>query len=251
MSGTSKQRADLAMVAEGLAESRSKARALIEKGQVYAGRQRITRPAQMVSAETALRIEGQAEHWVSRGALKLVHGLSVFEIDVRDCIGLDIGASTGGFTEVLLARGCRRVYAVDVGHDQLHQKLRHEARILSLEGLNARHLSARQIPEPVDIIVADVSFISLIKALPAALKLAAPGAALVALIKPQFEVGRAAVGKKGVVKDAALHEKACSEVSDWLQALPGWRLLGIEESPIRGPEGNREFLIAGRFDESF
>ena len=248
MSATSRIRADLAMVARRLADSRSRAKALIEAGEVYAGEDRISRPGQLVSEAADLRIKGDIHHWLSRGALKLEHGLSLFEIDLTDRIGLDIGASTGGFTEVLLARGCRRVYAVDVGRDQLHRRLREDPRVLSLEGLNARHLSARQIPEPVDILVADVSFISLIKALPNPLKLAAPGAWLVALIKPQFEVGKGKVGKRGVVKDPALHRKACSEVKDWLDGQPGWQVVGIEESPIIGPKGNREFLIAARFE---
>ncbi len=248
MSATSRIRADLAMVARRLADSRSRAKALIEAGEVYAGGDRITRPGQLVSAEADLRIKGDVHHWLSRGALKLEHGLSLFEIDVRDRVGLDIGASTGGFTEVLLARGCRRVYAVDVGHDQLHRRLREDPRVLSFEGLNARDLSARQIPEPVDILVADVSFISLRKALPNPLKLAAPGAHLVALVKPQFEVGKGKVGKGGVVRDPALHQKACSEVKDRLDEQPGWQVLGIEESPIAGPKGNREFLIAARYE---
>lgn len=248
MSATSRIRADLAMVARRLADSRSRAKALIEAGEVYAGGERITRPGQLVSAAADLKIKGDTHHWLSRGALKLEHGLSLFEIDVRDRIGLDIGASTGGFTEVLLERGCRRVYALDVGRDQLHRRLREDPRVLSLEGLNARDLSARQIPEPVDILVADVSFISLKKALPNPLKLAAPGADLVALIKPQFEVGKGKVGKGGVVKDPALHEMACRDISGWLAAQPGWRVQGIEESPITGREGNREFLIAAKFE---
>lgn len=248
MSATSRIRADLAMVARRLADSRSRAKALIEAGEVYAGEDRISRPGQLVSEAADLRIKGDTHHWLSRGALKLEHGLSLFEIDLTDRIGLDIGASTGGFTEVLLARGCRRVYAVDVGRDQLHRRLREDPRVLSFEGLNARHLSARQIPEPVDILVADVSFISLIKALPNPLKLAAPGAWLVALIKPQFEVGKGKVGKRGVVKDPALHRKVCSEVKDWLDGQPGWHVVGIEESPVIGPKGNREFLIAARFE---
>ena len=247
MAVRSRIRADLAMVARRLADSRSRAKALIEAGEVYAGEDRITRPGQLVSAAADLKIKGDAHHWLSRGALKLEHGLSRFEIEVRDRIGLDIGASTGGFTEVLLARGCRRVYTLDVGRDQLHRRLRRDPRVLSLEGLNARDVSARQIPEPVDILVCDVSFISLRKALPNPLRLAAPGADLVALIKPQFEVGRAGIGKQGVVKDPALHQKACNAVRDWLDGQPGWRVQGLEESPITGREGNREFLIAAKF----
>ena len=248
MSAAPRIRADLAMVAKRLADSRSRARALIQAGEVYSGGARITRPGQLVSEDADLKIKGQAHHWLSRGALKLEHGLSRFEIDVKDRIGLDIGASSGGFTEVLLARGCRRVYAVDVGHDQLHRQLREDPRVLSLEGLNARDLSAREIPEPVDILVCDVSFISLIKALPNPLGLAAPGADLVALIKPQFEVGKGKVGKGGVVRDPALHEMACRTIGGWLAAQQGWRVRGLEESPVAGRHGNREFLIAARFE---
>jgi 23S rRNA (cytidine1920-2'-O)/16S rRNA (cytidine1409-2'-O)-methyltransferase len=248
MSGRSRIRADLAMVSRGLADSRARARALIEAAEVYAGSEQITRPSQLIATQADLRIKGDAHQWVSRGAPKLAHALSVFEIDLMDRVGLDIGASTGGFTEMLLEHGCRRVYAVDVGHDQLHPRLRGDPRVLSLEGLNARDLSAREIPEPVDIVTADVSFISLTKALPGPMRLAAPGADLVALVKPQFEVGREGIGKKGVVKVPALHKKACEDISGWLEGQPGWRVLGLEESPIIGRQGNREFLIAARLE---
>ena len=226
MSPTSRQRADLAMVARGLADSRSRAKTLIAAGEVFSGDTPVTRPAQMVPGDAVLRIKGDLRQWVSRGALKLEHGLSAFAIEVGEWVGLDLGASTGGFTEVLLAKGCRRIYAVDVGRGQLHRKLREDGRVLSLEGLNARDLSALHIPEPVDIITADVSFISLKKALAAPLKLAAPGAWLVALVKPQFEVGRAGLGKKGVVKDPVLHQQVCADMRDWLNEQPGWRVLG-------------------------
>ncbi len=159
---------------------------------------------------------------------------------------LDIGASTGGFTDVLLTRGAARVYAVDVGHGQLAWKLRQDPRVVVLERTNARHLSADQVPEPVELIVCDAAFIGLETVLPAPLALAAPAARLVALIKPQFEVGRARVGKGGVVRDPALHQEVCERIRAWLAGLPDWRVLGVTQSPVLGPEGNREFLIAAR-----
>ena len=163
-------------------------------------------------------------------------------------IGLDIGASTGGFTDVLLSRGAARVYAVDVGHGQLAWTLRQDSRVVVLERTNARHLTAAQVPDPPDIVVCDASFISLTTVLPVAMTLAAPGARLVALIKPQFEVGKGRVGKGGVVRDPALHRAVCDGIRDWLSATPGWRVLGLTESPIRGPDGNVEFLIAAERD---
>jgi 23S rRNA (cytidine1920-2'-O)/16S rRNA (cytidine1409-2'-O)-methyltransferase len=159
---------------------------------------------------------------------------------------LDIGASTGGFSDVLLRRGARLVYAVDVGHGQLDWRLRNEPRVVVLERTNARHLNQNLIPEPVDLVVCDASFISLKLVLPAALELARPGAGLVALIKPQFEVGKGQVGKGGVVRDPALHEEVCAEIARWLGEQQGWQVLGVTESPITGPKGNREFLIGAR-----
>jgi 23S rRNA (cytidine1920-2'-O)/16S rRNA (cytidine1409-2'-O)-methyltransferase len=183
---------------------------------------------------------------VSRGGVKLAHALDQFGIDPSGKVALDIGASTGGFTDVLLARGARRVYAVDVGHGQLAWKLRQDARVIVLERRNARHLTRAEIPEAPDIIVCDASFIGLTLVLPPALALAAPEAQLVALIKPQFEVGKGRVGKGGVVRDPALHREVCERITAWLDAQPGWQVAGLVESPLRGPEGNLEFLVYAR-----
>ncbi len=248
MSGKSKERADKALVREGLATSRTRAQALILAGKVFSGERRIEKAGQLLDIEAPLEVRGREHPWVSRGGLKLDHGLEHFAIEVEGRTGLDIGASTGGFTDVLLKRGARRVYAVDVGHGQLDWRLRNDERVVVLERLNARYLTPDHIPEPVDIMVADTSFISLKTVLPAALELSRPGAHLVALIKPQFEVGRSDVGKKGVVRDPALHQRVCSDIEAWLGSRPGWTVLGITESPITGPEGNKEFLIAAARD---
>jgi len=196
-----------------------------------------------VAGDLPIELRGRDHPWVSRGGLKLVHGLDHFAIDPAGAVCLDIGASTGGFTDVLLTRGAAKVYAVDVGHGQLAWKLRSDPRVVVLERVNARHLTAALVPDPIGLVVCDASFISLKTVLPAGLALARPGAHLVALIKPQFEVGKDRVGKGGVVKDPALHEEVVAEIAAWLTALPGWTVLGTTPSPILGPEGNREFLI--------
>ncbi len=183
---------------------------------------------------------------MSRGGLKLVHGLTHFAIDPQARICLDVGASTGGFTDVLLSWGAARVYAVDVGHGQLAWRLRQDPRVVVLERVNARHLTRREIPEEPSLIVCDASFIGLSTVLAAPLSLAAAQAELVALIKPQFEVGREGVGKGGIVRDARLRQQACERVFEWLANQPGWQVLGITESPITGTDGNIEYLIAGR-----
>lgn len=201
----------------------------------------------MVADDAEITVSGSANPWVSRAALKLVHGLQHFAIDPAGLIALDIGASTGGFSQVLLARGVARVYAVDVGTGQLAESLQEEPRLISLEKTNARTLSVAQVPEPVGIIVCDTSFIGLETVLPAALSLAAPGATLVALIKPQFEVGPGMVGSGGIVRDPALHAAVCRRLEAWLGSQPGWRPLGICDSPILGGDGNREFILAGRY----
>ena len=231
----------------GLAESRSRAQALILAGLVFSGEQRVNKAGDTIAADAPLELRGQDHPWVSRGGLKLDHALDELAIDVTGAVGIDVGASTGGFTDVLLARGAKRVYAVDVGHGQFAWKLRNDDRVVVLEKTNARHLSAEHIPEPVDVIVCDASFIGLEVVLPAAMGFAAPGARLIALIKPQFEVGREQVGKKGVVRDPALHAAVCNRIRDWLDGRPGWQVTGLAESPITGPEGNKEFLIAGLY----
>jgi 23S rRNA (cytidine1920-2'-O)/16S rRNA (cytidine1409-2'-O)-methyltransferase len=241
-----KQRVDALLVARGLAETRTRAQALIMAGLVYSGERRLEKPGQLVAEDIPVELRGQDHPWVSRGGMKLAHALDQFGLDPAGAVALDIGASTGGFTDVLLSRGAAKVYAVDVGHGQLAWKLRQDPRVVVLERTNARHLSRAEVPDPVDAIVCDASFIGLETVLPAGLALAAPGAFLVALIKPQFEVGRDRVGKGGVVRDPALHQEVCARIRAWLADQPGWTVLGITESPILGPEGNREFLVAAR-----
>jgi 23S rRNA (cytidine1920-2'-O)/16S rRNA (cytidine1409-2'-O)-methyltransferase len=241
-----KQRADVALVERGLVETRARAQALILGGKVFAGERRIEKPGDTIPEDTDLDVRLPDHPWVSRGGLKLVHGLDHFGIDPEGAIALDIGASTGGFTDVLLARGAAKVYAVDVGHGQLAWRLRNDERVVVLEKTNARNLTAEQVPEPVDLVVCDASFIGLETVLPGPLALAKKTATLVALIKPQFEVGKDQVGKKGVVRDPALHKQVCDRIEAWIKSLPGWRVLGITESPITGPQGNKEFLIAAQ-----
>ncbi len=245
-----KQRLDQLLVERGLAESRSRAQALIMAGNVYSDTRRLDKPGQSLAADAPLEVKGRDHPWVSRGGIKLAHGLDRFEISPAELVCLDIGASTGGFTDVLLNQGAAKVYAVDVGHGQLAWKLRQDPRVVVLERCNARYLTVESVPELIDLVTCDASFIGLETILPAPLALATPGARLVALVKPQFEVGRGEVGKGGVVRDSALHQAVVARVRNWLEARPGWRVLGIEESPIRGPEGNVEFLIAAVLDEA-
>nr|WP_295742295.1 TlyA family RNA methyltransferase [uncultured Acidocella sp.] len=241
-----KQRADVMLVARGLVESRAKAQALIMAGLVYAGTARVAKAGDLLPEDAQLSLKGQEHPWVSRGGMKLAHGLAHFGFDPAGRIGLDVGASTGGFTDVLLTHGAEKVYAVDVGHGQLAWKLRADERVVVMEKTNARHLSAAMIPEPIGALVCDASFIGLRTVLPAGLGLCAPGAFAVALIKPQFEAGPAQVGKGGVVRDEAVHRQVCETIEAWFAALPGWEVLGITPSPIKGPEGNVEFLIGAR-----
>jgi 23S rRNA (cytidine1920-2'-O)/16S rRNA (cytidine1409-2'-O)-methyltransferase len=243
-----KQRLDTMLVARGLAESRAKAQALALAGLVFSGERRLDKPGQMLAEDTPLECRGPAHPYVSRGGVKLAHALDHFAIDPAGAVALDIGASTGGFTDVLLRRGAAKVFAVDVGHGQLDWRLRQDARVVVRERCNARHLTRAEIPDAPALVVCDASFIGLATVLPASLALAAPQASLVALIKPQFEVGKGRVGKGGVVRDPALHEEVCARIEAWLASLPGWSVLGITESPIRGPDGNVEFLIAARRD---
>ncbi len=238
-----KVRLDELLVRRSLAESRARAHALVLAGLVFAGERRLEKPGAKIAADTSIQVRGKEHLWVSRGGVKLAHGLDHFRIDPAGLVALDIGASTGGFTDVLLTRGAMRVYAVDVGVGQFDWRLRNDPRVVLLEKTNARNLDTRLIPEPPELIVCDTSFIGLEVVLPAALALASPGARLIALIKPQFEVGKGRVGKGGVVRDPALHREVCERIEAWLTAR-GWRVLGVTESPITGPEGNKEFLIA-------
>jgi 23S rRNA (cytidine1920-2'-O)/16S rRNA (cytidine1409-2'-O)-methyltransferase len=237
-----KVRADQLLVQRGLAESRTRAQALIMGGKVFAGDRQVAKPGDQLAADAQLTVKGRDHPWVSRGGVKLDHGLDHFGFGVTGAIALDVGSSTGGFTDVLLARGAARVHAVDVGTNQLAWKLRQDPRVIVHEQTNARDLTGEIIPDPIDIVVCDASFIGLAKVLPAALALARPGAMLVALVKPQFEAGRAEVGKGGVVRDEAVRGRVCDEAASWV-ASQGWRVLGIEPSPITGPEGNVEFLL--------
>ena len=242
----SKRRADQLLVDRGLAETRAKAQALILAGLASADGRRIDKPGTALGPDAQLAVAGRDHPWVSRGGVKLAFALDHFAIDVTDAIALDIGASTGGFTDVLLARGAARVHAVDVGRGQLAWKLRQDERVHVHEGVNARYLTHAEIAEPIDLITCDASFIGLATLLPAPLALAGDKAALVALIKPQFEAGPKEVGKGGVVRDPAVHEAVCRRVALWVETQPGWRVVGIAESPIQGPAGNREFLIYAR-----
>ncbi len=234
------------MAERGLAESRARAQALIVAGLVFVGEQRVSKPGDMLAADAPIEVRGREHPWVSRGGIKLAHALDHFAIDPHGWTALDIGASTGGFTDVLLNRGARRVYAVDVGHGQLAWKLRQDPRVLVCERINARSLSREQIPEPVDIVTCDASFIGLATVLPAPLALTVETAALIALVKPQFEAGPGDVGRGGVVRDPAIHCRVCQRAAAWVASQPGWEVVGVIESPILGPKGNREFLIYAR-----
>jgi 23S rRNA (cytidine1920-2'-O)/16S rRNA (cytidine1409-2'-O)-methyltransferase len=241
-----RRRLDQELVERGLLDSRTKAQALILAGRVFSGERRLDKPGQQVSPDLPLELRLPEVPFVSRGGIKLARGLDAFAIDPSGAIALDVGASTGGFTDVLLRRGAARVYAVDVGHGQLDWSLRQDPRVVVLERTNARHLTRSEVPELLDLVVCDASFISLRLVLPPALELARPNAFLVALIKPQFEVGKGEVGKGGVVRDPALHAAVCEASGRWLEDEQGWSVIGIVESPMLGPKGNREFLIGAR-----
>ncbi|HET7817580.1 MAG TPA: TlyA family RNA methyltransferase [Sphingomicrobium sp.] len=230
------------LLSRGLAESRTRAQALIMAGAVFSGDKQVAKAGDMLAEDAPLDVRGKDHPWVSRGGIKLDHGLTHFGFDVTGAIALDVGSSTGGFTDVLLSRGAAKVYAVDVGTNQLAWKLRQDPRVIVYEQTNARSLTSEIIPEPVDVIVCDASFIGLAKVLEAPLKLARRGAKLVALVKPQFEAGRSEVGKGGVVRDPAVHERVCTEAKAWVESQ-GWTVLGVTQSPITGPEGNVEFLL--------
>jgi len=211
-------------------------------GAVFSGEKKLAKSGDMLADDAPLEVRGKDHPWVSRGGIKLDHGLTHFGFDVDGAVALDIGSSTGGFTDVLLSRGAAKVYAVDVGTNQLAWKLRQDPRVVVHEQTNARFLTDEQVPEPVDIVVCDASFISLAKVLQAPLKVVKRGGKLLALIKPQFEAGRDEVGKGGVVRDPLVHDRVCSETKDWVETQ-GWTVIGVVESPITGPEGNVEFLL--------
>lgn len=243
MSKAPKIRVDQLLVERGHAESRTRAQALVLAGTVFSGETKIAKPGQTLPADAPLEVRGRDHPWVSRGGIKLAHAIEAFDLDPSGVTAMDIGSSTGGFTDVLLSKGAAHVFAVDSGTNQLAWKLRQDPRVTVLEQTSARVLTPEMITAPCSWVVCDASFISLAKVLDVPLKLAAPRCQLVALIKPQFEVGRAEVGKGGVVRDPALHQRVCDEVRGWLEGL-GWQVQGIVESPIKGPEGNVEFLIS-------
>ncbi len=238
-----KMRLDKLMVIQGLAPSRTRAQAMIEEGLVYLQDRRLEKPGEVITCDQKIMLHGLDHPWVSRGGLKLQHAFEQFKLSSQNLVCLDIGASTGGFTDVLLHHGARKIYAVDVGHGQLAEKLRLDNRVISIEGKNARALTPHDIPEQADIIVCDASFIALEIVLKVPLTFAAPHATLVALVKPQFEVGKENLGKGGVVKNPAFHRFACDKVTDWINAQPEWQTIALTDSPIKGPAGNKEFLI--------
>ena len=247
MSKVLKIRVDQLLVERGHAESRTRAQALVLAGIVFSGETKLAKPGQSLPADAPLQVRGRDHPWVSRGGIKLAHALEAFGLDPAGVTAMDIGSSTGGFTDVLLSKGAVRVFAVDSGTNQLAWKLRQDPRVTVLEQTSARILTPTQIDAPCSWVVCDASFIALSKVLEVPLKLAATPCQLVALIKPQFEVGRGEVGKGGVVRDPELHARVCGEVRSWLES-DGWAVQGIVESPIKGPEGNVEFLISARRD---
>lgn len=241
-------RIDTLLVERGMADSLEQARSLIMAGTVYNGTLRLDKPGQQLKNDAELTVKARtACPWVSRGGLKLAHALEYFNIDPKNKIAADIGACTGGFTDVLLHHGASKVYAVDVGYGELAWKLRQDSQVIVLERTNARYLTSKEIPDPLDFITCDASFIGLQTVLPAAMQLAADNAILVALIKPQFEVAKEEVGEGGIVSDPSAHAAVCQRIDDWVSGLPGWNVLGITTSPIKGMEGNIEFLIGAKF----
>jgi 23S rRNA (cytidine1920-2'-O)/16S rRNA (cytidine1409-2'-O)-methyltransferase len=240
-----KERLDVLLVERGLAPTRAKAQALVLAGQVVVADQRCDKPGTRVPVDAELRLKGEVLPYVSRGGLKLKGALDAFGLDVRAAVCADIGASTGGFTDCLLQEGAARVYAIDVGRGQLHEKLRVDPRVISRERVNARHLGDDDLPEPVDVVVIDVSFISLTLVLPSVLERLKPGGVLVALVKPQFEAGPGGVDKGGVVRDPGVRQGAIDRVTAFVRAA-GLEALGLIDSPVPGPAGNLEALLAAR-----
>jgi 23S rRNA (cytidine1920-2'-O)/16S rRNA (cytidine1409-2'-O)-methyltransferase len=233
------------LVERGLAESRTRAQALVMAGVVFAGEAKVAKPGQQIASDAPLEVRGRDHPWVSRGGIKLAHAIEHFGLDVSGAVAMDIGSSTGGFTDVMLQGGAAHVFAVDSGTNQLAWKLRQDERVTVLEQTSARILTREHITQDCNLVVCDASFIGLAKVLERPLELAAQECRLVALIKPQFEVEKHEVGKGGVVRDTALHERVCGEVREWLEGL-GWQTQGIVRSPITGPQGNVEFLISAQ-----
>lgn len=240
-----KLRADQLLVNAGLVDSQARAQALILAGLVYCGDRKVEKAGQPFAPDAVLDVRGKDHPWVSRGGIKLDHALTHFGWDVTGLIAMDVGSSTGGFSDVLLSRGAAKVYAVDSGTNQLAWKLRQDPRVIVHEQTSARVLTETHIPERIDLIVCDASFIRLSKVLLRPMAFAKPGAGLIALIKPQFEAERDEIGLGGVVRDPDIHQRVCSEAESWLTGL-GWDVQGVTQSPIKGPEGNIEFLIAAR-----
>ncbi|MGN6621386.1 MAG: TlyA family RNA methyltransferase [Sphingomonas sp.] len=240
-----KVRIDQLLVDRGLAESRTRAQALVMAGLVFVGERKIDKAGQQVPDDAAVDVRGRDHPWVSRGGIKLAHGLDHFGWDVGGAVAIDVGSSTGGFTDVLLQRGAARVYAVDSGTNQLAWKLRQDPRVIVHEQTSARVLTPAHIPEPIDLIVCDASFIGLAKVLDVPLGFARPSARALVLVKPQFEAGRDEVGKGGVVRDPVVHQRVCDAAAAWF-GEQGWTVEGVAQSPITGPEGNIEFLLAAR-----
>ena len=240
-----KIRADQLLLDRGLAESRAKAQALILAGLAFSGERKIEKAGQMLAEEAPLEVRGKEHPWVSPGGIKLAHALDHFGWGVAGAVALDVGSSTGGFTDVLLQRGAAKVFAVDSGTNQLAWKLRQDPRVVVHEQTNARYLTSEIVTEPVDLIVCDASFISLAKVLERALSFAKPQARLIALVKPQFEAGREEIGKGGVVRDPEVHARVIKAAQTWIEEQ-GWDIVGLTESPITGPEGNKEFLLAAQ-----
>ena len=243
-----KKRLDQMLVDRGLVESRTRAQALVMAGLVFSGEQKLAKPGQQLAEDAPLEVRGRDHPWVSRGGIKLAHAIEHFGLDPAGVTAMDIGSSTGGFTDVLLQNGAAHVFAVDSGTNQLAWKLRQDKRVTVLEQTSARILTPELIDRPVSWVVCDASFIGLAKVLEVPLQLAGPRCRLVALIKPQFEVGREEVGRKGVVSDPTLHDRVCGEIRQWIEGL-NFEVQGIVESPIKGPEGNVEFLISAERDQ--
>ena len=238
------KRADILLVEQGLVESRARAQVEILAGQVFVGKDPVRKASQRLDENSELRMKARALPWVSRAALKLTHALDHFDLGLEGRCILDLGASTGGFSEVALKSGAAYVFAVDVGHGQLHASLKDQDRLTSMEGVNARNLMKSDFDRPVDVIVSDLSFISLRLALPPALEICEPGGILIALIKPQYEAGKDRVGRGGIVKDPSVHKEIVSDIEAWINGKKPWHVLGVTPSPITGSDGNQEFLIA-------